>query len=384
MTKTQARKRRTRFQVDAEWLINREGGSDYAVVLTLTTRANLSLDDFHALRESFYKNKLRPHVGIQWPDGRKRLYGLSVTELQDRGAPHEHSLLRTPWPVGAGAQWGRRWSSRRKRFVYLQFRQTKNQTLVDLQQWVMREWDHYCRLHTTDPEGNAWAADAKTSSAHCQPIRTCAAAAASYLAGYLEVGQDRVEVLRGRKLCRRYGAVLRRNSCGEAFLDSPHPCQGNFSHYARKTKEVYQKNVFDTLYRGRVAAFAAEFGCQTLEQLEQHLGTRVRFDYGDVIRRMVLPEDFVYPTDFSKVFEANLRKSRALSNRETIEQGGLSINRYKVPVPLIYFRSSDEEQPWSAVPVGSASLELFPSRLCQISSGELAIIKVARKRAGSA
>jgi hypothetical protein len=378
MTKTQARKRRTRFQIDAEYLINRDGGADYAVVLTLTTRANLTLNDFHSLRESFFKNKLRPHLGTLGPDSRKRLYGLSVTELQARGAPHEHSLLRTPWPVGTGAKWGKRWSSRRSKYVHVQFRQTKTQALADLQQWVMHEWDHYCRLRTTNPEGNPWAADAKTSSAHCQPIRTCAGAAANYLANYLETGPDRVQALHGRKLCRRYGSVLRKNDHGETFLDSPHPCLGNFSHYARKSSQGYERNFFDTLYRGRVAAFAAEFGCVTLAQLDEHLGSRARFEHGDVIRKMVLPEHFDFPTADSRLYESNLRRSRALTNRAMIEASGLKVVRYAQRVPIVYFRSSDEEQPWSASPVPASASELFPSRLCHVSQGELSLLTGSR------
>lgn len=64
MTKSQSARRRTRLQVNIEGAIASAPSPGHCIVLTLTIAANLSLDDFHDLRSSFYNDRLAPHIGV--------------------------------------------------------------------------------------------------------------------------------------------------------------------------------------------------------------------------------------------------------------------------------------------------------------------------------
>jgi len=318
--------------------------------------------------------------------------GASVTELQERGATHEHACFNTPWDVGAGAAWGKRWSKRRGRFVFVQFRQSKTQALVDLQQWVMGEWERHCRAHYAaglGPDGLPWPPDRKISNAHCQPIRTSAGATASYLANYLASGEERCPALKGRRLYRMYGAVWTKDADGERAYRSPARCRGNFSHYAFRTSEgEYRKCLFGALFRGRVAAFASEFGCASLGELVTHLGRSALYEHREVIGRMTLAETFNFPTEKARLYETNLRECRRLTNRQVIEESGLAVTRYRPPVPVVAFSSVPGEKFWSGnpdlswdgKPDGGRHGELFPDRVVFISRGEAAIRAEATAR----
>ena len=393
MTKSQSARRRTRLLVNIEGAIESAPSPGHSIVLTLTTAANLSLDDFHNLRSSFYNKCLAPHIGVPRLDGTLGLVGASVTELQERGATHEHACFNTPWDVGAGAVWGKRWSKRRGKFVFVQFRQSKTQALVDLQQWVMGEWERHCRAHYASgrgPDGLPWPPDRKISNAHCQPIRTSAGATASYLANYLASGEERCPELKGRRLYRTYGAVWIRGKDGKRAYRSPARCRGNFSHYAFRTSDgEYRKCLFGALFRGRVAVFASEFGCFTLAELVSHLGRSALYEHREVIGRMALPETFDFPSEKARLFETNLRQCRRLSNRQVIEAGGLVVRRYRPPVPIVVFSSIPGEKFWSGnpdlswdgKPDSGRNGELFPDRVVAISPGEAAIRAEASARA---
>src|SRR5277367_4326458 len=112
-------------------------------------------------------------------------------------------------------------------------RQSRPATLVRLQAFLMRSWDAHVRSKTGQTEK-------KICNAHCMPVRTCARAAARYLAGYLETGESRPGEWKGRRLYREYGASRSKNAAGETVVNSPHPCRGNFTRYAVQTRDGYK------------------------------------------------------------------------------------------------------------------------------------------------
>ncbi|MCE0498559.1 MAG: hypothetical protein LV481_11495 [Methylacidiphilales bacterium] len=380
MTPSQISKRQERLTVNIQRVIDVRGVG-HAFLATFTTQANLSMDQFQSTWNSFVTDVLVRRLGTVGDDWKLHFHGVGVIEPQERGAPHMHLAGTVEDDIGTGVRWVERcWKGKRG---WLIARQSKPASLVRLQEFLMRSWDAHVRSKTGQTEK-------KICNAHCMPVRTSALAAARYLAGYLEKGESRPGEWKGRKLYREYGASRSKTASGEVVVNSPHPCRGSFTRYAVETKAGYRVRVHGLLWRARVAAFAAEFGCSSLPELVSHLGKTVLFDQRELIRGMVLPESFPYPSDKSRLYESNLRKSRELSNRKVIEAGGLRVVAYR-PVLLVHaFSTTLDERFWSGVPGSSCggesgrsrSGELFPERVVVISPVEASIRAAALSRRG--
>jgi len=378
MTPAQARKRQERLRVNIQRVID-VGGMNHAFVGTFTTRANLSISDFQSIWNSFVTDVLVRHLGEIGDDWKPHFHGIGVIEPQERGAPHMHLAGRVQEDIGTGVKWiQRRWGGRVQGVIA---RQSKPAALARLQAFLMRSWDAQVRSKTGQTEE-------KICNAHCLPVRSCARAAAQYLAGYLEKGETRPGEWKGRKLYREYGASRVKNTQGETVVNSPHPCHGSFTRFAVMTKDGYKVREHGLMWRARVAAFANEFGCSTLRDLITHLGQSALYVHRDAIGRMVLPDCFRYRSEKLRLWEKARRSISPTSNRELIEASGLSVTRYRVAIPVVVFSTTPNENFWSGAPdpdwdgrpddkrVG----ELFPDRIAVITSGEAAVRREARSR----
>jgi hypothetical protein len=115
------------------------------------------------------------------------------------------------------------------------------------------------------------------------------------------------------------------------------------------------------------------------------LGERVLFEHRELIRGMVLSEDFAFPSNRSRLYEMNRRQSRGATNREIIEASGLSLKPFCSCVPVVYFKSDDTEECWSAsLGVSNHECELFPARVVEITRGEFVVKREGRRMRGKA
>lgn len=121
------------------------------------------------------------------------------------------------------------------------------------------------------------------------------------------------------------------------------------------------------LWRARVRAFAAEFGCSWQSDLVAHMGKGVLLEHRELIREMMLPGDFNFPSNRSRLYETNPRKSRKATNREFIEAAGVGVQSFRPALPVTVFRSTPDEKFYSAVSEGGAD-ELFPDRVANYLS----------------
>jgi hypothetical protein len=142
------------------------------------------------------------------------------------------------------------------------------------------------------------------------------------------------------------------------------------------------------LWRGRVGAFAAVFGCSSLAELTSHLGNRVLYDHRESIGRIVLPETFEFPSENDRLYESNLRQLHKLSNRRLIEENGLRISPFRPIMPVHAFVTVPGESFWSGSPDlrrdgkpdSDRDGELFPDRVVIFAPGEAALLVEARRR----
>jgi hypothetical protein len=372
VTPAQARKRQERLTVNIQRVID-AGGISRSFVATFTTQANLSMDEFQSIWNSFMTNVLVRHLGKVGDDWKQHFHGVGVIEPQERGAPHMHLAGTVEEDVGAGVKWVRRfWKGKPQ---WLIARQSRPASLARLQAFLMRSWDAHVRAKTKQTEK-------KICNAHCMPVRTSARAAARYLAGYLEKGEARPGEWKGRRLYSEYGAYRTKNDAGETVVNSPHPCRGKFTRYALETRDGFRVREYSRLWRAQVAAFALEFGCSSLGELVTELGDSVLFQHRELIGLMVVPESS------SAGF---LRACRSV-NRATIEGAGYNpdLRRTVQAKPRLLrssrvaiFTSFAGEKFWSDSRDGKPDDlrlgELFPERLAVISSGEAALRATARR-----
>jgi hypothetical protein len=316
MTPAAGRKRVERLTVNIQRVIDAAGVA-HAFVATFTTRANLSMDAFQSIWNSFVTDVLVRHLGKVGDDWKQHFHGVGVIEPQERGAPHMHLVGAVEEDIAMGVKWvKRRW---RGKWQWLITRQSRPASLVRLQAFLMRSWDAHVRSKTKQTEE-------KICNAHCLPVRTSARVAARYLAGYLEKGESRHGVWKGRKLYREYGASRSKNAAGETVVNSPHPCRGSFTRYAVATKEGYRVREHGLLWRARVGVFAGLFGCHSLKSLCAKLGTTALYRYRVEIGLMLLPVDFKYPSEASRDAELN-RPSLPPSFCDNIRSGVLEMIR---------------------------------------------------------
>jgi hypothetical protein len=273
--------------------------------------------------------------------------------------------------IGTGITWVKRYW--RGKWRWLITRQSRPASLARLQAFLMHSWDAHVRSKTKQTEK-------KICNAHCMPVRTCARAAARYLAGYLEKGEARPGEWKGRKLYREYGATRTKNADGETVVNSPHPCRGKFTRYAVETREGYKVREYSRLWRARVAAFSLEFGHSSLPGLVAELGESVLYDHRELIGRMIVPE----------TSSSELRQTCRSINRALIEAAGynpdlrrrvLSKPRVRRPSRVTVFTSVLGEKFWSGSPSSSWDGrpdgvrlgEMFPDRVAVISQSEAMI-----------